>query len=298
MSRIVDFATLRKKLLDHQKEFNGFKNINDKNLDYINNKIKEFNELSKKTRFIYAINPQNKKYAEALSIIVDDRNMTYDEKIYFLIKVLDPELKMHSLSLEFGTVTTKEINEEESEYSKNELLEVRNQQQSEMQTYIRNQIGFYDSNLHLYEKYYIVRFCRDEELVFNVKKDYIKNLLSIFFSTEGNLEIPVEDLERIIKLAKEYVDTYGIPNINDLAYQLTIQFKVLGISKLKEKIIFLIYVVDKKFKAYEIYDTECTWEQIKKSCINELGFYEKDFVNAEILYDQTFNKEKSISSWQ
>lgn len=288
----TDIALLKHKIFQYHFNFENFKSVNE---EKVNHKLDLFTNMNENTR-VKSINPKSIIFNNAFKYINEKNDMIYDEKILFLIKAIDPDCEMYKLYIQLGNISKSEIEEAEGK-EKEKLQNERKITKEKNAKIIREQLGIYDANLIYYESIYLKKLNKKSKLITGVKIDYINPLFKNFYESENNLDMDISDISKLLVYANNYIKTNGIPDINDLAFQLTTQAHILNITDIKKKILFIIFVIDKDLQAFKIYDDESKWQNIKKECIEQMGFFNKGLIDAEILYNKTFNKEKKLSQW-
>lgn len=276
-----DYNTARTRFYEQGKKFNSFKDINDKAIKKIDELIAKYKRTHIEHTTIYMPNTKVKEYLGVLKYLTVSRDLSFDEKILFIIRFFDPELKLLKLYFESEVYDKEEIKNEDNDFVKSSLNEVN----FEFVAKCREEVGITDQIIIQYELSFFKNYL-SKELKFNVKKDFIHKFFRTYTVDSINFKISDEELEIIIKNALAYKKKYGIPSLNDILFQLSEQrssLSVTGKSK-RELFIFMIYVLDQDFKALQIYDEYCNWDAIRNECHKEIGFYNQDFVRAEVKF--------------
>ena len=276
-----DFDHARNRFYSGYKNFNNFKNIDDDVIKEIDERIENYKKTRKERYSFYMSNHKSKEYMNVLNHLYSIRDLSYDEKILFIIRYFDPEMKLLKLYFESEAIDEDEIRKEENDFVRNSLLDTN----FEFSSKCREIAGISDRLVVKYELIFFKRYL-SKELKFNVKKDFIQKFFRTYPINKVNLEISDEELANIVKNAQDYKKKYGIPSINDLLFQLSEQRSILNISgkSVKELFIFMMYVLDEEFKALHIYDEYCNWDLISSECRNELGFFNRDFIQSEVKF--------------
>jgi hypothetical protein len=280
----TNFQVTRKKFYQGSHKFNYFRGVNEQELERIDELIESYKERIPKKGYSYLPNSNTHDYMNILNYLIHSKSLEYDDKVLFLIRYYDPDLKLLTLYLESDRMDKKEIEEETNEYVKKELMEKKEKLDVEFQVKCREIAGIYDPMLIQYEQILAKRL--NKVLRFNVKKDYIKSFFNKYVTDDINLTVTEEELNDCLTAAREYKEKYGIPNINDLAYQLLNQSNVIDIKSNKKAMIFMIYVLDEELKCYDIYEEYCNWKEISKECIENVGFFNKELIDKEIKYSR------------
>lgn len=276
-----DYSIARKRFYEQGKKFNNFKDINDKTIKKIDELITRYRSTHIKHTSFYIPNVKVAEYSGVLKYLTVSKDLSFDEKILFIIRFFDPELKLLKLYFESEVYDKEEIKNEDNDFVKSSLNEVN----LEFMAKCREEVGITDQIIIQYELSFFKNYL-SKELKFNVRKNFIQKFFRSYPVDGINFKISNEELEIIIKNALAYKKKYGIPSLNDLLFQLSEQrssLSVTGKSK-RELFIFMIYVLDQEFKALKIYDEYCNWDAIRNECHKEIGFYNQDFVKSEVKF--------------
>ncbi len=276
-----EYDTIRKIFYSSNSKFKNFRNIDKNVIEKIDKLIKIYQEKIMVTSVFTIHNSRTNEYTNLLKYLLSDNKLSFDEKILFVIRYFDPELKALYLFLDSDCMEAKDLQSEDNDFIISSFKEIN----TEFASDCRNLIGIYDSFLIQYELLFF-KYYRAEELKFNIRKDYTKKFFRLYPVSRLYLNISDEELDRIIKSAHDYKNKYGIPRFNDLMFQLLEQPSLLDITgnSVKELFVFMIYVIDEEFKALRLYDEYCNWSQINTQCFKTLGFSNQDFVTSEIKF--------------
>ncbi len=287
----IDIA--RKRFYDASVKFDNFKSINEDDLKKIKKLVNEENKnfFSKMPTPMYT-NHKADRYLKVLRYLgtthVDDKLPTFDAKIIFLIEALDPNLEIYKCYLKHPLIFSSIVRAESDAEKKKELQSIYDKQMGIIESDIRLNNGFYDTKLLYYEiKYFKAIKCRDK-LLTDINHDFFHKLGSLFMSVRDFSSISDEENEIIILLAEDYWEKYKKPSVSALAFQLLWQKRFLGLSRNEELIIFFILVMDKDLRLLDIYNEESTWLDIEKRALEEVGFFNKDLVILEKMYQERF----------
>ncbi len=274
----VNTTINEQKLFHKNSKFNEFKDITQERkmqIETLAHKFKKGNIIEKNSNLL--LHPHYCLYSRTLEYLVN-KNMqqlhTLDEKIFFLIDVVDPYCNMYELYLscpnDFDSDTTKSV--------------------------IRKNMGFFSSILLKYEYPYMKQFI--PRLITNVNKDYSKKFTILAPLVNNFDDITNERFEQIQSQAILYKE---IPNINHnfqtCIYNILYQAHVLELTNMQEKLIFFINVMDPELILLKIYYEESTNNNIKKRATKELGFFYPCLIKTELLYYNRFQPNKKISEW-
>ncbi|MBO5475499.1 MAG: hypothetical protein J5982_03205 [Bacilli bacterium] len=273
-----NYSIARKRFYSIYKNFNGFRDINEDVIKRIDELIQKYKNTHIEETSFYLRNFKSREYMNLLNYLYYKKDLTYDEKVLFIIRYFDPELKLLNLYFESDTTDREDIEKEENDFIRNSQLDAN----LEFSSKCHEIIGISDPYIVKYELVFFKR-CLSKELKFNIKKDFINKFFRTYPIEKVNLSISDEELETIIQNARDYKKKYGVPSFNDLLFQLSEQKSIINISgkSIKELFIFMMYVLDEEFRALHIYNEYCKWDLISAECRRELGFYNKNFIESE-----------------
>ncbi|MDE6140985.1 MAG: hypothetical protein K2G03_00125 [Bacilli bacterium] len=282
----------RKRFYANWVKFRGFENIDAEELK----RIKELVKITNETLFSFIPHSRNlseklEKYLAVMRYLGSTNTNgdlpTYDAKIVFFIEAIDPNLELYKAYLELPVVLKAQIAAEDNLTKKLKLNHMYNNQLSNIESKIRLKAGFYDAKLLSYEtKYFKSLRCHDE-LITNVNHAYFAKFAPIFQSSNKFVDITDKDNDNVVLKAEDYLGKYET-NLNTLAFQLLFQPDALGLNSTDEIIIFFILVIDKNLKLLDIYHEESNWDEIRRRALEELGFYNKELVLLEKIYQERF----------
>ena len=195
----------RTKLYQKEREFKKFETLSLDDVAKIAKKLYSKQEMNAQSGFYRK--DKLTKYMDTLTYLTNPsihmELKTYDERIIFLIISVDPELEAFKEFLKTNITPTKVINAEQDPKKQQELISQRESEILEMQTRIRNKIGFYDSKLLKYEETYFKRFISSKELITKVNQDNITKLLRIIPLISSFNDISDERYQILQEKAKE-----------------------------------------------------------------------------------------------
>lgn len=277
MLQPINITLSEKKLFCNNNIFTGFTNITEERKKQIETLIQKYKQLNYFGQINnYLVSPNKYLYQKTLDYLINNhcQLITLDEKLFFLINIIDPNCHMYELYLSYP----------------NELSN------SSKENLIREKMGFFSSYLLKCEFYYTVQF--HNKLIINVNKDYFKKfiiLLPLVKSFDNVTEQRLEHIENQAILYKE------IPNINlnyqTCIYNILYQAQVLELNNIQEQLLFFIKVMDPELTLLKIYSEESNYKNIEKRSLEELGFFHKILIKDELLYYQKFCPNKKISEW-
>ena len=277
-------------IIQNQKKFYQNKVHFKKFADLTDERIAELEKEIERYKGVIA-NEKNTvdQYNRMLGALIYSKGYTYDEKLYILINVMDPELNIYNLYRASNIMPVSLINEEDNDFVKRNLAEERNKQLDAYKARVRDEIGFFQNELVTYEQAYFKKF-KVNGLVMGNKLDESKKLFDIFKEIDS-LIISDERYEAVLELAEKYQKDYPDVKFKDFIYHVLHQSNVLGLKNNRERIIFCINVLDKDLRMYQIYEEENKWEVIEKRCKEEVGIKNKNFLYSECNYVKTYLPE-------
>lgn len=282
----AELEVVKNKFYQHEVSFNGFKGVDEDKLRSIDALIEEYRSKYVKNNSSYiSIFENTQEYARLLAYLTGNTSLSWDDKMLFLIRYYDPELKILDLYWQYNDISKDQIINEKNDYIREDLLEHKNSTTTDFELKCRSLFKIYDPGIIKYEKK-LFRVLKINEFKFGIKRDYLKFFFESYAPPHINLSMSDSELSKIVEAAHEYKKKYGIPTINDLAFQLTQQSKLIGIRNARNAVIFMIYILDEQFKAFHIYDEAGDWNMIRKMTFSELGFFNKSFTLSEVKFDR------------
>lgn len=213
--------------------------------------------------------------------------MTYDERCVFLIQALDPELFFYKSYKAFEDEILALT--EPSEYvAHQEWSKEKKRLTQKYKENISKELGIFDIHFLELEKFYFKRLVEKKELVMNIKKNYLPDLIDILKDATNLSSITENRYNEIANQVRNYLSTFRDLDINTISYNILYQGELLNLNTLEEKIIFLILAIDAKLLMLEIYENECKWDNIERLSKEELGFFDKSMIKLEKLYHKQF----------
>lgn len=264
-------------LYEERNSFNFFENMSDEKSHNFEKKVYEFLEVLKKVSDNYLGVDYALNYENALCFLTSNHSLSFDEKIMFLIRIVDPHLEIYNIYKRYSNNKVRIRN--------GHIISLTKEIEEEFKQKVEQLFGFYSSYLVRYEELYLEHYLnKKRNLSKNVSIDYVRAFLNSFDIKEINLDIDVDELEAIIKHAEEYIKEYGIPSINDLLYQLKFEIQKSNMRSVRDKIIFLIYVLDSDMRYAKIYNSHYNLQTIKNEIEASCGSYNPLLLDLELKY--------------
>lgn len=290
----------RTKLYQKEREFKKFETLSLDDVAKVAKKLYLKQEMNEQSGFFRK--DKLTKYMDTLTYLTNPsihmELKTYDERIIYLIMSVDPELEAFKEFLKTNITPTKVINAEQDPKKQQELISQRESEILEMQTRIRNKIGFYDSKLLKYEETYFKRFISSKELITKVNQDNITKLLRIIPLISSFNDISDERYQILQEKAKEWLSTTNCENdLFTAAYSCSEQKETIGLNGIIEELIFLVLIGDPELDVLRIYEEESRMDEVERRCKEAFNYYNKDLITLERLYHERFCPEKTLSPW-
>ena len=290
----------RTKLYQKEREFKKFETLSLDDVAKVAKKLYLKQEMNEQSGFFRK--DKLTKYMDTLTYLTNPsihmELKTYDERIIYLIMSVDPELESFKEFLKTNITPTKVINAEQDQKKQQELISQRESEILEMQTRIRNKIGFYDSKLLKYEETYFKRFISSKELITKVNQDNITKLLRIIPLISSFNDISDERYQILKEKAKEWLATTNCENdLFTAAYSCSEQKETIGLNGIIEELIFLVLIGDPELDVLRIYEEESRMDEVERRCKEAFNYYNKDLITLERLYHERFCPKKTLSPW-
>lgn len=229
---------------------------------------------------------------------INDVYPTFDEKMAFLIHVIDPEYKIAKMYLQSTLLTRYEQKnlKPEDEDKRKKHIDERNRLFHQTE----NMLGFTDPTFVQMERVFFNRFGLQKELLSNIQGNYIDELFSKSIIVSSYNRTTDEEYEEANRIAQNLIALQSdITNPNTVAFNILKQNKLLGGNgTLKQAYLIFILAFDPELRMLQIYYDESMVPKIEARANEELGFYEKELIRLEQQYHQRFEPEKIVSVWQ
>ena len=281
----VEIDQNKKKFYQNDVHFKKFEDLTDERITELQKEVERYKGVIAKEK------SGADKYNHILAAMIYSKGFTFDEKVYILINVMDPELTIYHMYRNSNIMPVSLIKEEDNDFVKRNLAEERNKQLDAYRAKVRDQIGFFENKLVTYEQAYFKKY-KVEGLVFGNKLDESKKLFDSFKEVES-LIISDDRYQTVLDLAIKYQTENPDVNFKDFVYHVLHQAKLLGIHNNRERIIFCINILDKDLRAFQIFEEENKWDVIEKRCKEEIGIKNRNFLYAECNYVKTYLPEES-----
>jgi hypothetical protein len=300
-----DMDILKIKFYQRKHFSKDFDNITEEDVKRIEERVNDFRTrvLDGKELNEVTFHERNALYASALRYLVSptigQEFPTYDERMLFLIKLMDPDVTIAQAYMQAPFKTSYEIakaDEEEKEY----CLEHNRKLRAIINNEIVKMVGFTDPDFVFFERKYYAKFIRPNQLEKNITSNFVNELFDICKCVRHFRTVTPENYETSVELAKNYLAQFDeTPSANTIAFNLLKQNKAVGgDNTIKQIALLFILLVDPELNMLKIYYDESMYPKMEERSMEELGFYNPELLRLEVEYHRAFTPEKKISEWQ
>lgn len=289
------------KFYEKGKETKRFTELSEDNLKELKKKVEEKRRMmAEKSTFRLKQMPKFDVYQNALEYLTNPyihlKYRTFDERVAFLIMMVDPELVLYREYLKLDVMSKEDILKVEDKKERVALLQKRKQAILNFQSAVREKLGFYDPKLIKYEEMYFNQFFGDKELITEVGNNnqeaviFRAKVLRDFNSVSDERFEQLKDIAQGCLAIAPYdtkVATYSVIN----------QKKLLGLSGMAEQLALFILLVDSELDMLRIYEEESMMSEVEKRITEQFGYYNPELLNLEKKYHKRFCPDKELSFW-
>ena len=297
---VKSFETIRKKLFQRDHMFTYFKNITEEDIRRIDSEIEKYIKRKNFSKNDIKKESNLENYVGVLTYLTSPNIhlllKTYDEKILFLIKYIDPNLIINNTFLQTQITPIEEIDKSETIEEQNYWIHKRHLELKTLENIIREKLDFYEPLLIRYELAYYNRFKKNKELTKNIKIDLLKELIYPNVITSFN-NISDEDYQRLINKAEIWLSNNEEKDYKTVIFNILKQNEILKLKNIEEKIAFFILTIDPDLKLLTIFEEESRMPNVITRSKEELGFYNETLIKLEKVYQSRFLPDKKISIW-
>lgn len=283
---------------------NNFQNITEQQLEQIKKDAETFRlekEESNKKRTTFLRGPVS-LYSDAIFYLtnpcINETYPSFDEKMLFLIHVVDPEYKIARTYTQAPLLTAYEQKQVKPE----ETDKINNHKRLHESLYhgVENHFGFSDPYLIQFERTFFNRFMLQKELLSNIQANHIQELFDKAIVVRSYERTSDEEYQEAINIAEQLIATQpDITNPNTVAFNILKQNKLIGgNASLRQTFLIFILSFDPELKMLQIYYDESMVPKMEERANNELGFYNTELIRLEQEYHKRFQPDKIISPWQ
>ena len=302
-SSIIPLDSYRTKFFQRERDSKRFLELSEEDLVLLSKKVYRKEEIMddvflQGTKKMSNLERYRRTLQYLTSPLIGLEFRTFDERIAFLIMMVDPNLITFKEFLKTDLISLEEIEKVDDDKERSHLRNVRTQTISAYESSVREKIGFYDVKLLKYEELYFKRFFGEKELVTEVNSHnqdgFIKHskLLKDFNS------ISDERYKRLTDIAQIWLSVAPDKfNSKVATYSVTNQKKLLGLNNLAEQLTLFILLVDPNLDMLRIYEEESMMQNVERRIIDQFGFFDKELLNLERKFHDRFCPNKEISAW-
>jgi hypothetical protein len=223
---------------------------------------------------------------------------TYDERLAYLIMIADPNLVTFKEFLKTNIISLEEIAKVDDPKERNRLLEERSKSIKDLESRVRDQIGFFDAKLLKHEEHFFKRFYNKTELITEVNQNNEDKFLLMSALIQSFDSITPERYQELVSTAQYWLSKVSTkPNTKTAVYSINNQKELLGLNTLAEQYAFFILVVDPNLDMLRIYEEESMIPNVEERIIEEFGYFNKAMLSLEKKYHERFCPNKKLSIW-
>ena len=302
-SSIIPLDSYRTKLFQRERDSKRFLELSEEDLVLLSKKVYKKEEIMDDVLLLGTKKMSNlERYRRTLqyltSPLIGLEFRTFDERIAFLIMMVDPNLVTFKEFLKTDLISLEEIEKVADDKEKCRLRNIRSQTISAYEASVREKIGFYDVKLLKYEELYFKRFFGEKELVTEVNSHNQDSFIKRSKLLKDFNSISDERYERLTDLAQIWLSVAPDKfNSKVATYSVTNQKKLLGLNNLAEQLTLFILLVDPNLNMLKIYEEECMIKNTERRTIEEFGYFNMDLIALERKYHDRFCPNKQVSIW-
>lgn len=302
-SSIIPLDSYRTKLFQRERDSKRFLELSEEDLVLLSKKVYKKEEIMDDVLLLGTKKMSNlERYRRTLqyltSPLIGLEFRTFDERIAFLIMMVDPNLVTFKEFLKTDLISLEEIEKAADDKEKCRLRNIRSQTISAYEASVREKIGFYDVKLLKYEELYFKRFFGEKELVTEVNSHNQDSFIKRSKLLKDFNSISDERYERLTDLAQIWLSVAPDKfNSKVATYSVTNQKKLLGLNNLAEQLTLFILLVDPNLNMLKIYEEECMIKNTERRTIEEFGYFNMDLIALERKYHDRFCPNKQVSIW-
>lgn len=223
---------------------------------------------------------------------------TFDEKLAFLIMMVDPELVTYKEFLKINLMSSSELFKVEDRKERERLMDLRNQTVSGYESTVREKIGFYDPRLLKYEELFFKKFYNDKELVTDVRMNNQDTLMLRARFIKSFDSISDERYEELVELSQLLLSLVPDKYNTSLAtYSVIDQKKLLGLKNSYEQLALFVLLVDSDLDMLRIYEEESRMQNVEERIKEHFGYYNTVLLSLERKFHNRFCPDKKVSVW-
>ena len=293
----------RTKFYQKEKNSKGFAELTEEQLADLAKKVYKKQEINSNS-FTHGIRLYDKleRYQSTLQYLTNPHihleYKTFDERLAYLIMMVDPNLVTFKEYLKLDLTSLDEISKIEDEKERIRQNLIREQTLIDYETKVRDQIGFFDLKLLKHEEAFFRRFYGEKELITEIGTNNQDKFISKAKILPNLNSVSDERYEELVDVAQGWLSLVEEKHNSKVAtYSVTKQSKLLGLNNLAEQLTLFILLVDSELDMLKIYEEESMMDNVEKRTIEQFGFFNKDLLTLEKKFHERFCPEKKLSPW-
>lgn len=295
----VEYYTTR--FYEKGKESNRFMDLTEEDLKELAKKVEEKRKImAENVNYRTKYMPKFDVYQSTLEYLTSTnihlKYKTFDERVAFLILMVDPNLIAYREYLKLNAKSKEDIAKVEDKNERAALLQERNQAIINFQSNVREKLGFYDPKLIKYEEMYFNKFFSEKELITEVGNN---NQEAVIFRAKVLRDFNGVSDERFEQLKDIAQGCLAIaPYDTKVAtYSVINQKKLLKLSGIAEQLALFILLVDSELDMLKIYEEESMMSEVERRIIEQFGYYNPELLNLEKKFHKRFCPDKELGFW-
>ena len=293
MSMRIDTEQMSRKFFQYDVRFKNYDEINKEKIDELQERVKRFEDsilidLSEKS-LVYKLD----RYGRTLAYLTHHHNLTFDEKMIFLIMTVDPECLAFKEFKKVEIIPQRQIDTIEDTKLRNNAFKDNEARKMGLQHDIREKIGFFDHRLIKFEDLYLRKF--KNELLEECANDFGDNLFRHNFDFSSIDENTYTYVKNRVDWYRSVYQNYDIKTI---IYHILFQNNILRLKSREQQVLFFFLFADPDLNNLVIYNEESKWELIEARIREEFGYYNPHMLFVESAYQKVcvpeFDKKLSF----
>ena len=286
-----------------ERSSNGFSDLSEDRLAEIAKRVYKRQEMMedspiRRTERLSKLERYQKTLLYLTSPQIHLEYKSFDEKLAFLIMVVDPELVTYKEFLKINLMSSSELFKVEDRKERERLMDLRNQTVSGYESTVREKIGFYDPRLLKYEELFFKKFYNDKELVTDVRMNNQDTLMLRARFIKSFDSISDERYEELVELSQLLLSLVPDKYNTSLAtYSVVDQKKLLGLKNSYEQLALFVLLVDSDLDMLRIYEEESRMQNVEDRIKEQFGYYNTVLLSLERKFHNRFCPDKKVSVW-
>ncbi len=230
-------------------------------------------------------------------------DLTDEEKIYLIIKAIDPDCLTYKYYINFVipdvreyerayNLATDKFLKQQARLHYEEKVKEKNKVIGELRTKLIEKIGIFIPSLIKYEKALLL-MQRKKDLITSIEKDSLKRLLVFLQNEEHITPLSNEDIDRINIEIEKYILKFPIPDINLLTFHVLNQNDILGLNNISKQVYFLINTINRYYPEDQnlshIVDYNGTWDNMNNELKETYGIKSEPLLRLQKCYNKIYN---------